>query len=173
MKRKTVWHVVWNGARASLIFVLGFTANALTTNSWIDGSGKWENVANWSLGVAPSNNQSVVFITNALSKSVTIDAVTTNQTGVMTISNLTVFAPGGNVNTLRLTNAGTATPLHVLNGFNLGTNAALLVTNSAIQVDGLSGSTFTVDGSATNLAGSQVIATNLTIGSLANSRGNY
>jgi len=58
------------------------------TNSWIDGNGKWETGGNWSLGTAPFITDLADLITNAGSKTVTIDATTTNFPSTMTISNL-------------------------------------------------------------------------------------
>ena len=44
------------------------------TNSWIDGSDYWDVDEDWSLGVAPSSSQFGIFITNATSKTVTLDS---------------------------------------------------------------------------------------------------
>ena len=166
------WLVLGFLATCSVVCVTR-TPAALTTNSWIAGNGKWEAAANWSAG-APSSANAASLITNAATKTVTIDAATTN-TATMTISNLTLSAPGTDVNTLQLTNTGTATPLRILNNFTVGTNAVLQVTNSVLRVEGLSGGTFTVDGSVTNLAGGQIYSTNvsLSIGSTAAGRGNF
>ena len=105
-------------------------------NSWTNaGSGKWESATNWSLGRAPSASDGADFITNASTKTVTIDAATaTNQGGIhMKIYNLAVSAPSGATNTLFLNSAGTGTPLRVMNVLVLGTNGAMVVNNSAVQ----------------------------------------
>ncbi len=134
---------------------------ALTTNSWTNSvSSFWDVTSNWSLGVAPSNNQAAVLITNAATKTVTIDSFATGKPGVMTISNLTVRGFGAGINTLFLNNAGTNTPLRILNNFTLGTNAVLRVANSVLRVDGVSGGAFSIAGNVTNLANGQIIVTN-------------
>jgi hypothetical protein len=131
---------------------------ALTTNSWADGSSKWETPGNWSAGV-PSITNAANLITNASTKIVTVDAATVASNGLnncMTISNLLISA---SVNTLQLVNAGPATPLRILNGLTLTSGGAISITNSILQVDGLSGGGFTVDGNALLLDGS-IINTN-------------
>ncbi|HXI83470.1 MAG TPA: thrombospondin type 3 repeat-containing protein [Verrucomicrobiae bacterium] len=102
------------------------------TNSWTDGTGKWEFGSNWS-GGAPSISDSADLITNAGNNTVTIDAVTTNSPSTLTINNLTV----GTSNRLSLANAGTVTPLHILNAATVTTGGAITLTNSALQIDGL------------------------------------
>ncbi len=109
------------------------TRAAVTTNSWIlAGSGKWEDGGHWSLLSAPAPSNGADIITNASTKIVTIDAFTTNLLNTMTISNLTIFGPGTDVNTLQLTNAGTATPLNVLTMLNIGGGGAVLVSGSQL-----------------------------------------
>src|SRR2546425_4641879 len=72
-------------------------------NSWTNNvSGKWETNSNWSLGVAPANSQTSIFITNQFAKTVTIDALTTATT--LTISNLTLAGVSGAVNGLAVSN---------------------------------------------------------------------
>ena len=127
------------------------------TNSWVSASsGLWGTAGNWNAG-RPTNTQSLILITNASTKSVTIDAST--PTANRTVSNLTVSGPAGTVNTLQLSNAGTATPLRILDAFVLSTNAVLVITNSALRLDGVS-TPFTINGAVTNLADGQITATN-------------
>src|SRR5260370_21716820 len=92
---------------ASMIWLYGFTASAqkVWTNST---SGNWADGTNWSGHIAPSSS-SVVYITNANTKTVTIDA-TTPATN-LTITTLKLWAPPGFTNTLLLNGAGTNTPL--------------------------------------------------------------
>lgn len=142
-----------------LCLTLATTARAaLTSNSWTDGSSKWETAGNWSLVTAPSTTgQSAIIITNAGNNTVTIDSVTAG-TATMTISNLIVGA-----NTLQLTNA-IATNFRILSGFTINNGGALLVTNSILRVglDTVSASTLSVDGAATILGLGQIITTNAT-----------
>jgi uncharacterized repeat protein (TIGR03803 family) len=107
---------------------------SMTANSWVAGTGKWETGGNWSLGAAPSAVDPADLITNATSKTVTIDAVTAGIPSALTINNLTVSAPLGSTSTLFLTNAGTATPLSILNALIIGANGAMVVNQSAVQV---------------------------------------
>ena len=131
-------------------------------NSWTNTpGGKWETGANWSSGVAPSANDSADFITNASSKTVTIDATTSGSfPSTMTLSNLTVSGRVGSINTLFLNNAGLTTPLDMLNGLTVTTNGMVLVTNSVVRVDYLSGGSFTVDAGAMVLDNALLVTTN-------------
>ncbi len=111
----------------------GFALIPIPTNTWTSASGgKWETSTNWLFGTAPSLSDSADTITNANTKSVTIDAVTTNTPGVMTISNLVISAPLGSTNTLFLSNAGALTPLQVLNGLTVGSGGVLTVNGSSV-----------------------------------------
>ena len=132
---------VINGLNGTVHFATNFQNNGTlllpaSTNSWTNGgSSKWEMAANWSLGTAPSTNDAAELITNVTSKTVTIDATTTNTPITMSVKNLTVSAPLGSTNTLFLNNAGTNTPLQIIgvgNMLTLDTNGALVVNNSAI-----------------------------------------
>jgi len=133
------------------------------TNRWTNSvSGFWHDPLNWSTGL-PASTQQFTFVTNATTKVVTIDATTSGSfPGSMTISNLTIGAPAGTSNTLQLTNAGVATPLRIFNNFTLSAStagSALLITNSALQVDG---TVWRADGNSTILDG-VVVATNSTV----------
>src|SRR5437867_4840020 len=105
------------------------SVHAETTNRWIGASGKWEIGANWSAG-APTNSNAANFITNALSKTVTIDTNTTAST--LTISNLTLSAPGSSTNTLLIATAGSATPLRIRNSLVVDTGGFLDINNSRL-----------------------------------------
>lgn len=89
-----------------LLPLLAQAQNTIWTNV---GGGAWEKGGNWSLGVAPSNNPKV-YITNALSKTVTISAST--PAANLTTTNLIVQAPDGATNTLLLSD--NTTPLTCL-----------------------------------------------------------
>jgi len=113
MKRVTQQYQRW----MRLIIVTGlFVAGALDlhaqTNIWTNtASGFWTNtVGYWSLPHAPTNTDVIDYITNALSKTVTIDANT--PVGNLTISNLTIKGCSGATNTLYL--SGNTTPFTVL-----------------------------------------------------------
>ena len=93
----------------------------------------WQEGSRWSLGVPP-DSQTTGFITNATTKTVTINSST--PAGNLTITELTLSGPGATVNTLQLTNLGAATPLRISNGFTINSGGALLVTGSVVRVDG-------------------------------------
>jgi T5SS/PEP-CTERM-associated repeat protein len=130
-------------AALSLSAVLLPVAAHAQANSWTNANaGKWEIRSNWSLGVPPTNAQSV-FITNAFSKTVTVDATTVLSNalnGCMTVSNLTVAgaADFSFSDRLRLVNSGPGTPLRVLNNCTISNAAGSLLvdSNSVMQVDG-------------------------------------
>jgi hypothetical protein len=158
---------------AALAFGLALTTTAMGAgplNSWIDGSGKWENSNNWSLAVPPSTIDGVDLITNVGNNTVTIDATTAGSfPGAMTIRSLTMAGAGSSTNTLALTNAGFATPLHMLHDLNLSNNSAVVVNNSALQVDGMLSVGLTLGGDnqliVTN--GGQPVSSNAVVGGVA------
>jgi hypothetical protein len=140
-----------------LFLVLALSAPA-QVNLWTSGfDGAWEDGGNWLLG-PPDATQSAVLVTNAGSKTVTIDFITAGFfPETLTISNLTLSAPIGSINTLSLLDAGTDVPLEVLNGFLVARGGNVQVNNSTVQVDGLSGGGFTIDGEVT-VNGGTIIA---------------
>src|SRR6266404_2657786 len=115
MDWKRIARRVFHGVNTWLLLAFTAAAQAQLTNSWIAGNGNWEIQAKWSLGVPPSTNQAIVGITNATSKTVKIDNQTVSANalnGCMTISNFAILGFGSGINTLEISNAGTATPLH-------------------------------------------------------------
>lgn len=127
------------------------------TNSWTDGTGKWETAGNWSLNRATVSGD-MVLITNAGNNTVTIDATTAANPSVMTITNLTISA-----NTLQLTNA-VATTFDCRGGVAL--NGTLRITNSVMRIDSLAvrsglilGTVSSLTGTVSVLADSQLIVT--------------
>ena len=89
----------------------------------------WQTANDWSLGAAPSNNPNV-FITNATTKTVTIDSTTPSAN--LTITNLTISGPSGTTNTLSLTNG---TGLTVLKVMTISSNGVVTITNSLLQIN--------------------------------------
>src|SRR5207249_156867 len=113
----------------------------------------------------PGSSQSV-YITNANTKTVTIDAVTSaSYPGSMALSNLSVYAPGGDTNSFELLNAGTTTPLAIQNGCTISDGGSLIMTNSVLQLalavppGETNDYILSVDGAAF-IAGSTLIVTN-------------
>src|SRR5580704_7959540 len=75
---------------------LGVTKASALTNSWnTSASDKWETAGDWSLGVSPTNTQSI-YITNSLSKIVTIDSTTAGSfSDTMTVNDLSLWTSDG------------------------------------------------------------------------------
>lgn len=151
---------------------LAFNVRA-QTNSWTDTTGKWEIGANWSAGT-PANSNAANLITNATTKVVTIDATTALSNainGCMTISNFVVSRAVPPENTLQITNVGVATPLRILNSVTIGGGGALVVTNSALQVDVATSIGVTGAGTLSLLSGTATIASNMVLGVNAGATG--
>ena len=151
----------------SLVLILGIFAlvrgRLAGANSWSNSSGGfWDDFRNWSLAAPPTNGEAV-FITNAPSKTVSIDWHTSGTfPGSLTISDLTVAADAGVTNTLSLSDA-TNTPLHVTDSLLLASGAVLLMTNSTLQVDGIPSNLSCIDGIAV-LAGTNQLTGDLDAG---------
>src|SRR5712692_6721923 len=109
----------------------GFTASA--EKAWKSPtSGFWADGTNWSGGLPPDIT-AFIQITNANTKTVTIDAATPAAT--LTVQMLTMSAPPGQTNTLLLSDAGTNNPLVFQTGLQLDDGAAIRITNSALVVE--------------------------------------
>jgi T5SS/PEP-CTERM-associated repeat protein len=106
------------------------------TNSWISpASDKWENGLDWLAG-PPSIIQPALYITNASSKTVTMDVITAIAfTNTLTISNLTVSSPSGSTNTLLLNSMPAGTALQIVSNLTVNTGGIVAVENSALEVD--------------------------------------
>ena len=104
-------------------------------NSWVSPfSGKWETPQNWSVGV-PSPIFDTVYITNTGSKTVSIDATTATFSNTMTVTNLTLTAPGGATNALALSNIPANSPLHVVANLSILPGGILTINSSTLTVD--------------------------------------
>lgn len=102
------------------------------TNSWTDGTGQWENGANWS-SLGPPFNGEDVYVTNATSKTVTIDTNTTQDSAFsLTIGSLRLSAPSGATNTLKVVNAD-GVPFQ-MNTLFVGAGGSMLVSNTSLSV---------------------------------------
>jgi len=127
------------GIRTIVAIGLGLIAVSAqaTTNSWVSASSHaWDVDGDWSLHAAPSIADAGDFITNAISKVVSIDLNDTSDfPDELTVSNLTVSGPGGTTNTLNLTNMneGVPIPLTILNGLTIGNGGRLQINNSMLQ----------------------------------------
>jgi hypothetical protein len=158
-------------------YIDDFTVTGTTTfqtNSWTSSSSsKWELGSNW-LGGTPSASDVVDLITNANTKTVTIDPTTTLSNSLnqcLSINNLIISAPAGTANTLQLANPGTSIPLKIFNALTLNSGGAILVTNFALQVSGLTSVGATGSGTLTLQGGTVTISSNLVLGTSAGATG--
>lgn len=108
-------------------------AAAGADNVWTNSSsGPWgEGSTNWSLGRAPDASDAV-FLTNAASKTVTVDPSTPATN--LTVSRLTLSAPLGATNTLLLAGLTTNQPLQVNSQLVVLGGGALELTNATLQL---------------------------------------
>jgi hypothetical protein len=133
-------------------------------------SGYWDDFRNWSLGARPTNSDSV-FITNAISETVTIDWYTSSTyPESMTISDLTVLASGNVTNTLFLSDAGTTTPLQIHDTLMILSGGALLMTNSSLLVGDVAGVNFALEAPA-SFSGTNFLSGGIAVGYSTNSVG--
>jgi hypothetical protein len=145
------------------------------TNTWTGASGAWQDGTQWSLGVPPSRNDHIDFITNAGVRTVVVDYSTSHMyPSTMGISNLTLSVPFGTngLNTLYLSNTTYATPLNITNSLTVGLGGALYLSNSALAFPAPGVSSLYDDGQVT-LSNSWIYATNaFPLIFIANSPGN-
>ena len=119
----------------SLSFIVSATVGRCAiTNRWTNAiSSTWSVATNWSLAVPPSSLFDYTLITNAGTKTVTIDSTTLATN--LTIRALTIGAPTGSTNTLLLANL--PAPLTTTKPINVSTRGVLWVTNSSISAQDL------------------------------------
>jgi hypothetical protein len=135
-------------------------AGAQSINVWINpADGAWGSAANWSAG-APSVTQSLLLITNANTKTITLGGPHA-PSGFKTISNLVVSAPAGSTNTLQMDTVGAGTNLfEVLNGLAVNSGGEWLFASTITgRVNGVSGGGLDVDGRVRVLSG-QLVTSN-------------
>ena len=132
------------------------------SNSWtFGGDALWQSDACWSLGLLPTNTHEV-YLTNATSKVVTIDASTVGSfPDSLSVRSLTIGAPDAEVNTLLLSNSGTDAVLAVARNLTIAEGGALVVSNGGVRQSSLFN--FSVDGNV-QLAGGVIEAGALTLG---------
>jgi T5SS/PEP-CTERM-associated repeat protein len=133
MKRNPL---VVQAVSVALAGFLGWLNESSGAAIWTNrNDGLWQQGANWSGGLAPHLGLGSTFITNANSKTVTVEAATpvTN----LFINSLTLAGPGATTNTLFLKDVGLDKPLVVSNAtFNIYRGGALRITNSSLLVTG-------------------------------------
>ena len=138
LRHKPVWPRLLAGCALILLAgAFGPTTGWALTNSWsTSASDKWEIAGDWSLGLAPTNTQSI-YITNSLSKIVTIDSTTAGSfPNAMTVNDLSLWTSDGSINTLLISNLGTNLPLTVLFSLSVSNGGELVISDSAVAVNG-------------------------------------
>jgi hypothetical protein len=141
-----------------MIVALSLNTVFAATDRWTNSlSGFWRvGGGNWSLGVPPGSADSA-FFTNATSKTISVDGITplTN----LTVSRLSISAPTGSTNTLRVVDLTTNVALHVTSTLTVDSRAVMLITNSVLQAD----TTFDVTGGALTLDSGLINSSNITV----------
>lgn len=133
---------------AGLIILLVSTAEA-QNNSWTNtNGGKWEDAANWLLGVPPSASQSGVFITNAApalsTRQVAIDATTTNFPDTLTINNLAYSPACCSTEQFLIRDLGSNSRFRVLNSATIAPAGTLMISNATMDVGSGGASVFVI-----------------------------
>jgi T5SS/PEP-CTERM-associated repeat protein len=133
--------IVWRRAFCLLVIGVGVSSRAQT--SWINpGNGFWRENANWSAGV-PSFSISLTQITNANTKTVTVDAAT--STVNLEVDRLTISAPSGQTNLLLLDNLSAVGDFKVVGLAAVNRGGAIRIRNSTLFVDGFNGGAMDVN----------------------------
>ncbi len=156
-----------NFTGGTAIFHAGIFSSTGSTNSWIfAGSDLWETGTRWSRLVPPSPDDSLVLITNATTKTVSVTA-STFSTAPNSVNNYNIVlnGPANVTNTLRI--ADTPAPFTSIY-FTAGTNAILTVSNATMQVGAFGTGAFTAGGELRVEAGSQLDTTGVATSTVAN-----
>ena len=116
------------------VFLLMFlVTRVFADTAWIwPVSEFWRNASNWSEGV-PTLNATFIYITNANSKTVTVDAGT--PLANLEIDSLELSAPAGQTNGLLLESLG-ANPFRVIGVMAVNGGGLVQLTNSTLFIDG-------------------------------------
>lgn len=145
-----------------LVLIVCLTLGAeAAPKSWTNSvSDFWQGAANWNPASAPGSTD-VIWITNATTKTVTVDGTT--PVGNLTISALILTGPAGTENTLYLADA--VSPL-LLSGvssilsFGIGAGGNLVVSNATLDARPSSAANLYLNGPVTLLDGGSLLHTN-------------
>jgi T5SS/PEP-CTERM-associated repeat protein len=123
-------------ATVTALYLANLQSFAASMDLWnSSGSGLWSTGSNWSSNRPPDSTFTLIMITNAGSKTVTVDAATPATN--LAIQRLTISAPVGSANTLALTDVGTNQPLQLSLGLTVDGGGVLSMTNSALNSAGV------------------------------------
>lgn len=132
--------------------VLAGHAQVLESNVWINpGSGFWHEPLNWSDGFTPGTDYRQTIIDNPNTKTVILDSGIQNPD--LVINEFKISAPAGFQNTLVISNLGVARPLRVQYHLTAGPGGRIIVTNSALRVEGATLGQFFISNGVVRLNG--------------------
>jgi hypothetical protein len=125
---KTRLALLW--CLTGILFLGNFTSSGAQTNSWTNSvSGNWED-PNWSLGILPGTNQTVL-LTNEGSKTLTIGLNTLqDHPATLNVDWIGISAPSGSSNTVFLDQIGVQNRLSVASLISVGSNSILRMQSS-------------------------------------------
>src|SRR6266550_4111124 len=130
------WGLLASTLLSAALLIHATSILAATTNSWTNSaSSLWRTGSNWSSNQAPNSTFTYILITNASTKTVTIDAGTLSTN--LSIQKLTVSAPSGSTNTLALVDVTTNLPLQLSNTVTVDRGGVLTLTNSGLSSAGV------------------------------------
>ncbi|HEY2084298.1 MAG TPA: hypothetical protein VGI88_16070 [Verrucomicrobiae bacterium] len=130
----------------TLLSVGGWVASCRAQdNVWVGaGSGNWQD-ASWSLGILPGTNQTI-WVTNYGWKAVQIGSGTAaSYPQSLNVDSIVISSPTNSFNSLLLNYAGANAPLTVKT-MSVGSNSAVTMFSSALQINGTNGQGMTVGG---------------------------
>ncbi|HWD92182.1 MAG TPA: hypothetical protein VG938_07520 [Verrucomicrobiae bacterium] len=115
-------------------------------NIWVNpGSGNWEDGPSWSLSALPGTNQTM-WVTNYGWKAVQIGSGTAaNFPESLNVNAINISSPTNSFNSLLLNYVGADAPLTVQT-MSVGSNSAVTMNSSALQINGANGEGVTVGG---------------------------
>ncbi len=111
---------------AVMIFMLGSVSARAAALTWKMPAGNWSVPANWTNNVAPTGGTDTVTFTNILP-----GVVSTNDIAALSITSVTIT---DGTNTLDLAGNSLTCKTFAVNGFGVGTNAWLTLTNGGLLV---------------------------------------
>src|SRR5438552_121044 len=130
------WSLLASTLLSAALWIHTTSIHAAGTNSWTNSaSGLWRTGSNWSSNQAPDSTFTYILITNAGTKTVTIDAGTPPAN--LSSQKLTISAPDGSTNTLALADLTTNLPLQLSNKLTIDGGGVLTLTNSALSSAGI------------------------------------
>ena len=130
------FHPALTLATVTALYLADLQSFAASLDQWNNSvSGLWSAGSNWSSNRPPDSTFTLILITNASTKTVTVDAAT--PAANLAIQRLTISAPVGSANTLALMNVGTNQPLQLSLGLTVDGGGVLSMTNSALNSAGV------------------------------------